>query len=224
MCGQHSPQTLQPANRRAVRYSQPLLFAAISIAFVLALAGFRWSAAEPIGAQPTPELTPTIDRLATPVMPVSPAPADFGRQVYYLNCMPCHGDRGQGLTDEWRAVWVEDHQNCWARGCHGGRQQDEGFPLPHEIPAAIGSPPILARFQTPDDIYQYLRLTHPPQRPGVLAEIDYRNVTALLWEASGRSTPVANQSMVVLLLPIGLGVAVLTAVVVLRRRRSSRAV
>jgi len=53
-----------------------------------------------VAAGQTPQPTPTIDRLATPVMPPSPQPADYGRQVYYLNCMPCHGDVGQGLTDE----------------------------------------------------------------------------------------------------------------------------
>jgi len=45
--------------------------------------------------------TPTPDRLAPPPTVASPAQADVGAQVYWLNCQPCHGDRGQGLTDEW---------------------------------------------------------------------------------------------------------------------------
>ena len=137
----------------------------------------------------TPPPTPTVDRLATPVMPLSPQPSDYGRQVYYLNCMPCHGDVGQGLTDEWRAVWEEDHQDCWASGCHGGHAGDEGFPVPHTIPAVIGQPPILGNFSTSEELFDYLKLTHPPQRPGVLSDEDYRNVTVLLWEASNRIDP-----------------------------------
>src|SRR4030065_637897 len=75
---------------------------------------------------------------ALPILPESPTAAQAGQVLYYYHCMPCHGDRGQGLTDEWRQVWVEDHQNCWGRGCHAGRLGDEGFPLPRVIPGVIG--------------------------------------------------------------------------------------
>ncbi len=142
-----------------------------------------------VAAGQAPQPTPTIDRLATPAMPLSPQPADYGRQVYYLNCMPCHGDVGQGLTDEWRNVWEEDHRNCWASGCHGGRAGDEGFPVPRTIPAVIGAPPVLGNFQTSEELFEYLKQTHPPQRPGVLSDTDYHNVTALLWQDSGRTDP-----------------------------------
>ncbi len=150
--------------------------------------GLKWQAAE---ARPAPrfDLTPGPDRLATPVLPPSPLPADYGRQVYYLNCMPCHGDVGQGLTDEWRDVWEEDHRDCWASGCHGGRVDDEGFPVPRSIPAVIGKLPILGNFSTSEELFDYLKLTHPPQRPGVLSDEDYRNVTVLLWAASNRIDP-----------------------------------
>jgi mono/diheme cytochrome c family protein len=159
------------------------------ISLCIALAWLIFGFDSSVAAKQTPQPTPTLDRLATPVMPSSPQPADYGRQVYYLNCMPCHGDVGQGLTDEWRDVWEEDHRDCWASGCHGGRAGDEGFPVPRTIPAVIGAPPILGNFQTSAELLQYLKLTHPPQRPGVLSDIDYKNVTALLWEASGRFDP-----------------------------------
>jgi hypothetical protein len=123
--------------------------------------------------------------------------------------MPCHGDRGQGLTDEWRAAWVKDHQDCWARGCHSGRPGDEGYPLPHYIPPVMGASPILAHFQTSDELYQYLHQTHPPQRPGALAEAEYRNVTALLWQSSGRPTPTIEQPVASLALPIVIGLLLL---------------
>ena len=50
--------------------------------------------------------TPTLDRLATPVMPESPMPIDIGRMVYYNNCMPCHGDKGQRLTHDGCERWL----------------------------------------------------------------------------------------------------------------------
>ena len=77
-------------------------------------------------------------RVLNQLLPASPQPRDFGQQVYYLNCMPCHGDVGQGLTDEWRDVREEEHRDCWVSGCHGGRAGDEGFPVPHTVPMVIG--------------------------------------------------------------------------------------
>ena len=184
--------------------------------------GFHWHIPASVEAAQLPTLTPTPDRLATPVLPPSPQPRDFGQQVYYLNCMPCHGDVGQGLTDEWRAVWEEDHQDCWASGCHGGRAGDEGFPVPHTIPAVIGAPPILGNFHTPEELYDYLRLTHPPQRPGALSDTDYHNVTALLWDASGRSISRSDQPAPNPALPIGFGLLVIVLIVRFAMKRRGR--
>jgi hypothetical protein len=100
--------------------------------------------------------------------------------------MPCHGDKGQGLTDAWREVWVEDHQNCWARGCHSGQPSDEGFPLPESIPPVMHTTNHLARFDTAEGLLAYLRTTHPPQRPGVLPDEEYRALTTLLLVENGR--------------------------------------
>jgi hypothetical protein len=98
--------------------------------------------------------------------------------------MVCHGDRGQGLTDEWRAVWETDHQNCWARGCHGNRQND-AFNIPTIIPAIMGGPTILG-VQTAQDLYEYLKTTHPPQKPGTLTDDEYWAVTAFLFKENSR--------------------------------------
>jgi len=57
---------------------------------------------------------------------------------------------------------------------------DEGFPVPHTIPAVIGAPPVLGNFHTSEELFEYLKQTHPPQRPGALSDTDYHNVTALL--------------------------------------------
>jgi hypothetical protein len=52
------------------------------------------------------------DRLAPRPLPDDPAPADYGEQDCYQICMACHGDQGQGLTDEWREAWDGDSY-CW---------------------------------------------------------------------------------------------------------------
>ena len=137
----------------------------------------------------TPAGTPTPDRLATPPMPESPSQIDIGRNLYYYHCMPCHGDRGQGLTDEWRQVWVHDHQNCWGRGCHTGRAGEEGFFIPRFVPPVSGTPQTLKRFQTSEELFAFLRRTQPPQRPGALSDDEYWALTAFLLDENGRRPP-----------------------------------
>ena len=137
-----------------------------------------------LAQEPSP--TPTVDRLAIPEMPEEPTEIDIGRNLYYHNCMPCHGDIGQGLTDEWREVWVDDHQNCWGRGCHAGRSMEEGFPIPKFVPAVMGPLPILQNFSNESDLYSYLSETHPPQQPGVLESDEYWALAAFLLSESGR--------------------------------------
>lgn len=122
------------------------------------------------------------ERLAVPELPENPTQVELGSDVYFYHCMPCHGDVGQGLTDEFRGIWVADHQNCWAPGCHGGRVGDQGFPVPKYIPGVLELP----HFPTPESLYTYLNLTHPPQRPGVLSEEQYWAVTAHVLHLAGR--------------------------------------
>lgn len=106
--------------------------------------------------------------------------------------MPCHGDHGQGLTDEFRALWVEDHQNCWARGCHGGKKMDEGFPIPTFVPPIAGEGK-LTRFDSEQKLFDYLQATHPPQYPGRLEEDEYRALAFFVFwmnhRAADTSTP-----------------------------------
>jgi hypothetical protein len=135
---------------------------------------------------PAPTPAPSEDRLAEPVMPESPTQVDTGRSLYWLHCMPCHGDRGQGLTDEWREVWVEDHQNCWKRGCHTGASDLAAFYIPREVPAVSGSPQALRSFETAEALVTFLRETQPPQRPGVLSEGEYRALATFLLHENGR--------------------------------------
>ncbi len=135
------------------------------------------------------EPIPTVDHLAIPELPENPTQVDIGRVSYFYNCMPCHGDRGQGLTDEFRETWVEDHQNCWARGCHSGRAGEEGFPIPTVVPAVAVEPGALQSFTSSAALHSYLEETHPPQQPGVLPEEDYWALTAFLLAENGRLSP-----------------------------------
>jgi len=138
---------------------------------------------------PLPTQMPGQDRLAEPILPESPTQVDLGRHLYYFHCMPCHGDRGQGLTDEWREVWVEDHQNCWGRACHTGKSEVEAFYIPKYVPPVSGSAQALSAFPTADDLFVFLRKTQPPQRPGALSDSEYWDLTAFLLYENDRLTP-----------------------------------
>jgi mono/diheme cytochrome c family protein len=133
-----------------------------------------------------PEVAPTstIDRLAAPPTVSSPTQADEGAYLYWLNCQPCHGDQGQGLTDEWRMQYPEEEQNCWRSGCHGKSPYEEGFTIPTVVPAVIGDGS-LGRFATMGNVYEYMRVAMPFSYPGSLTEAEYLAITAYLARAHG---------------------------------------
>jgi hypothetical protein len=133
--------------------------------------------------------------------------------------MPCHGDVGQGLTDEWRKVWVDDHRNCWAKGCHGGRSEDEGFPLPQTIPAVMGPEANPMQYASSDELQAYLLQTHPPQRPGALDKVEYEEVTAYLWHENRRDE-VSRPSVVGVIVAGGFALAAVSLVLLHRARRA----
>ena len=129
--------------------------------------------------------TPTYDPLAEPFLPENPSEYELGRNWYWHNCMTCHGDVGQGLTDEFRAIWPEDHQNCWGRGCHGGRRDDEGFPIPTVVPALVDETK-LAQFPSQQAFFEYLKITHPPQDPGGLEDEQYQAIIKYVFSLNDR--------------------------------------
>ena len=122
---------------------------------------------------------PTPDRLAEPTLPATPSQADHGAQVYWLSCMPCHGDRGQGLTDEFRKTYPPEEEYCWESGCHGANPYESGFTLPKKIPAVIGES-TLAKFTDAAQLNAYIRATMPFWKPGSLTEEEAWRVTAFL--------------------------------------------
>lgn len=133
---------------------------------------------------PTITPVPTLDRLAKPTLPAQPRQADYGSQVYWLNCSPCHGDRGQGLTDEFRQQYPPEDQNCWKSHCHGNVTYENGFTLPKVVPQLIGRGS-LAKFSTAANLYGFIHQAMPFQRPGVLTNAEYYQLVAFLLRQNG---------------------------------------
>ena len=135
-------------------------------------------------SDPQVVITSTPDRLAEPTLPSSPSQADYGAQVYWLSCLPCHGDRGQGLTEEFRQTYPPEEQYCWESGCHGKRPYDNGFTLPMNIAAVIG-PGTLQKFPTAANLRGFIFAAMPFWKPGSLTEEQSWQVTAFLLRENG---------------------------------------
>jgi quinol-cytochrome oxidoreductase complex cytochrome b subunit len=123
-----------------------------------------------LSSTPTPSPDPNADRLAKPVLisPQNPTQLDQGALLYWGVCLTCHGDRGQGLTDEWRAVFGGD-ENCWTSKCHAANHPPQGFFIPRDrLPPAVNGPGSLARFNNAQELYDYIVVTMPWWKPGSL--------------------------------------------------------
>ena len=148
---------------------------------------------------------PTPDRLAQPTLPVSPSQADKGAQVYWLSCLPCHGDLGQGLTEEFKKAYPEEEQNCWNSGCHGNLPYESGFTLPKIIPPVIGSG-TLQKFPNAQVLRSYIFATMPWWKPASLTEEETWQVTAFLlrenniWTTSEELTA-SNADLILVAVP-----------------------
>jgi Cytochrome C oxidase, cbb3-type, subunit III len=109
----------------------------------------------------------------------SPSPADQGNAIFQAHCSTCHGDRGQGLA-EWRLTFDPLHQNCSRPNCHGLRHPPDGFYLPNNFAPKIIGDNTLTRFQTAQDLYNFISKNMPFQEPGSLAAGDYWLIVAFL--------------------------------------------
>lgn len=136
----------------------------------------------PPGAQLKP--TPTIDFLPAPTQPAQPTEADRGAYAYWLYCMACHGNQGQGLTAEFRAMYPPSDQNCWESGCHGPRPYEGGWTLPFEVPPVIGES-VLEKYGDAAILYAFISASMPWQAPGSLNQETYRQVVAYLVKENG---------------------------------------
>jgi mono/diheme cytochrome c family protein len=133
---------------------------------------------------PPPAMPTMQDRLAAPPTVYPPTQADQGAQVYWFVCMVCHGDRGQGLTDEWRMVGGTQDQNCWQSKCHAPNHPPQGFVFQKYVPPVI-APGLLTRFATALDLHDFIQNNMPWQAPGTLSPEEYWQLTAFLLRANG---------------------------------------
>lgn len=148
--------------------------------------GLGWLLFNPVGstrpitianAQPQPTRTRFSDPTITPS-----TQGGNGANIFQVYCMPCHGDQGQGLTDEFRnRQYPPEDVNCWKSGCHGERPYDNGFTLPKTIPALIGSD-TLQKFSTAQQLYNFIHAAMPFNAPGSLKPQQYLDLTAFLLE------------------------------------------
>jgi len=132
----------------------------------------------------SPQPTPTFDvkRLDKPVV-VSEVPnqLEAGSLKYWGVCMACHGDRGQGLTEEWKDAFGKEDRNCWQSGCHGYDHPPQGFLIPKDkiIPAVAGQGS-LARFQNAQELHDFILASMPWWDPGQLTDTEAWEVTAYI--------------------------------------------
>jgi mono/diheme cytochrome c family protein len=161
-----------------------LKFILLPFGIALLFAGLFFHSGAADSASPQVQVTSTPDRLAEPTLPASPSQSDHGAQVYWLSCMPCHGDKGQGLSDEFRAMYPPEEKYCWERGCHGPNPYESGFALPKKIPAVIGGD-ALGKFSDAAQLNAYIRAVMPFWKPGSLTEEDSWRVTAFILRENG---------------------------------------
>ncbi|MFN2165657.1 MAG: hypothetical protein ACK2U9_05310, partial [Anaerolineae bacterium] len=124
------------------------------------------------------------ERLEVPPMSDPPTQIEIGHLEYWMSCMVCHGDRGQGLTEEWRTVLDPMDMNCWQSKCHAPNHPPEGFQIPRTSPLVIG-PGALSGYQTAEDLFEYLRDTMPWPFPGLFQDQQYWGLTAYLLDENG---------------------------------------
>ena len=143
-----------------------------------------------------PNMDPA-SRMAPPPMSDPPTHLEWGHYNYWLSCMVCHGDRGQGLTDEWRTAGNVDGENCWQARCHASSHPPEGFELPLYVPPVLGEYALL-RFQTVGDLHTYLQETMPWYAPGLLDDETYWQLATYLADANGAPNIPDNPTWAVL--------------------------
>jgi len=143
-----------------------------------------WGALSPFAndANPHPGMAPH-ERLDHPPMSDPPTQIELGHSEYWMSCMVCHGDQGQGLTEEWRNVLDPADMNCWQSKCHAPNHPPEGFQIPRTAPLIMG-PGALTGYRTAEELFEYLRTDMPWAFPGLFQDVQYWQLTAFLLDAN----------------------------------------
>jgi quinol-cytochrome oxidoreductase complex cytochrome b subunit/mono/diheme cytochrome c family protein len=156
----------------------------LTIATLLAIPTVQASPQAQATPTPVPQATPTFDlqRLEKPVVASdNTEQLKKGSIVYWGICMACHGDRGQGLTEEWKDAFGKEDRNCWNVGCHGYDHPPQGFLIPKNklIPALAGMGR-LTRFQNAQELHDFILASMPWWNPGKLTDEETWQVTAYI--------------------------------------------
>jgi quinol-cytochrome oxidoreductase complex cytochrome b subunit/mono/diheme cytochrome c family protein len=135
-------------------------------------------------ATATPQATPTFDlrRLDKPVIALDNSEQiQKGSAIYWGICMACHGDVGQGLTDEWRDAFGAEDRNCWDSECHGPDHPPQGFLIPKDkLAPAVAGAGKLARFKNAQELHDFIYANMPWWDPGQLTDEESWQVTAYI--------------------------------------------
>lgn len=131
---------------------------------------------------PVPDMTATEDSWVIVDLPEDVTQLEYGAEVYRLVCKACHGDKGQGLTDDWRAQWAPKDQNCWQSKCHALNHPPDGFYMPI-APAVLGQP--IRAFGNALNLYTYNHYYMPWHDRDSMTQKESWSVTAYLLKING---------------------------------------
>jgi quinol-cytochrome oxidoreductase complex cytochrome b subunit/mono/diheme cytochrome c family protein len=170
------------------------LFFAVTSALTLAFLASHLTGTSIALRQPTTvpaAVTPTFDasRLAQPPTVYPPAQADTGAQIYWGMCLSCHGDKGQGLTEDWLNSFPPEERNCWDSGCHASDAPANSFELPQTGVPALAGAGALSRFSNSFQVYRYILENMPFSRAGSLTSEEAWALTAYILRLNDREIP-----------------------------------
>ena len=175
-----------PTGRGVLKFV--LLMAILGAGLCSAVLARVESAQGPPAATPSPgrpiSPPPPSGWIILPALPATASQADIGAEIWRLVCQDCHGNRGQGLTTEWRAQWNPAHRNCWQSKCHAANHPPEGFVLPRHVPPVVG-PNALDELNTVLELHDYICKSMPWHNPGSLADRQCWQLTAFLARQNG---------------------------------------
>jgi quinol-cytochrome oxidoreductase complex cytochrome b subunit/mono/diheme cytochrome c family protein len=160
------------------------LMAGLSFLLIIGLPAISVFAASGAPTATPGPLPPASPLLQTPEAPKNPLAADHGAVIYWSHCMACHGDKGQGLTEEWRKVGFGTDMDCWTSQCHASETAAPKYKFPRQVPPVIGASALL-RFATARDLYRHIQAAMPWWDPGALAKKDAWALAAYLLRENG---------------------------------------
>jgi quinol-cytochrome oxidoreductase complex cytochrome b subunit/mono/diheme cytochrome c family protein len=167
------------------------LIAVIILAFggmLFAFASVEASTTSSMATNVTLQVTPTFDitRLSQPPTVYPPVQADNGAQTYWGMCKDCHGDRGQGMTEEWLNSFDPDVRDCWQSGCHGSDFPKNSFAIPTAGAPALAGLGKLTRFSNAFELYSHIQNNMPLFPPGSLSSEEAWALTAYVLRLNDR--------------------------------------